>query len=139
MTFHPWYCYTHTDRVYATNHRIELKNNVLTLLLLTIMTKNHSCYWSSLVWHFHFLWLCYKLILFPVSCHKFEIKLKLKEMGKVNNSGYIQHLKLFKLSKCKQHSCVRKKKKFWINGQILILLHTCYKVLFTYCNFQMLA
>ena len=33
-------------------------------------------------------------------------------MGKVNNSGYIQHLKLFKLSKCKQHSRVRKKKKF---------------------------
>ena len=30
-------------------------------------------------------------------------------MGKVNNSGYIQHLKLFKLSKCKQHSHVRKK------------------------------
>ena len=47
------------------------------------------------------------------SCHKFEIKLK--EMGKVNNSGYIQHLKLFKLSKCKQHSHVRKKINKWVD------------------------
>ena len=30
-------------------------------------------------------------------------------MGSVNNAGYIQHLKLFKLPKCKQHSCVRKR------------------------------
>ena len=53
-TFHPQYWYTHTDLVYATHHRIELKNNILRLLLLTIMTKNHSCYWSSLVQHSHF-------------------------------------------------------------------------------------
>ena len=33
-------------------------------------------------------------------------------MGEVNNSGYSQHLKLFKLSKCKQHSCVKKKRKY---------------------------
>ena len=37
-------------------------------------------------------------------------------MGKVNNSGYIQHLKLFKLSKCKQHSHVKKRKNLnkWV-------------------------
>ena len=51
MTFHPQYCYTHTDCFYATNHRIEFKNNILTLLLLTIMTKNHPCYWSILTSH----------------------------------------------------------------------------------------
>ena len=39
MTLHLQYCYTHTDHVYATDHRIELKNNILTLLLLAIMTK----------------------------------------------------------------------------------------------------
>ena len=52
MTAHPRYYHTHTDCVYATDHRIELKFNILTLLLLTIMTKNHS-YWSSLVQHSH--------------------------------------------------------------------------------------
>ena len=65
MTFHLWYCYTYTDHVYVTNHR--LKNNILTLLLLTIMTKNYSCYLSFLVQHSHFLWSCYKLILLSVS------------------------------------------------------------------------
>ena len=44
MTFDLRYCPTHTDCVYATDHRIELKNNVLTLLLLAITTKNDSCY-----------------------------------------------------------------------------------------------
>ena len=97
MTFHPQYCYTHTDHVYATDHRIELKNNILTLLLLAIMTKNHSCYWSSLVQHSHFLQLCHKLILLfvSVSCHKSN----LREMGKVNNCGYIQHLNIHMLKK----------------------------------------
>ena len=39
MTFHLQYCYTHTDCVYATDHRIKLKNNILTLLLLAIIDK----------------------------------------------------------------------------------------------------
>ena len=34
--------YIHTDHVYATDHNEKiLKNDILTLLLLTIMTKNH--------------------------------------------------------------------------------------------------
>ena len=36
-------------------------------------------------------------------------------MEKVNNSHYIQHLTLFKLSKCKQHSHVKKKEKTNLN------------------------
>ena len=94
------YCYTHTDRVYATVHRTELKNNILTLLLLTIMTKELSLL-SFLVQHSHLLWLCYKLILPSVSvfCHKSENKSNLKEMGKDNNSGCVQHLNI--QSKCK--------------------------------------
>ena len=77
-------CYTDTDCVYATDHRfIFFRIDILTLLLLAIMTKNHSCYWSSLVWHSHFSWLCYKLILLSVFlfCHKSENKIKSKRNG----------------------------------------------------------
>ena len=35
---------------------------------------------------------------------------RVNEMGKVNNSGYIQHLTLLKLSKCKQHIHVLRRK-----------------------------
>ena len=43
-------------------------------------------------------------------------------MGKVNNTSYIQHLKLFKLSKCKQHSHVKKKRKYlnkWVGPDLV--------------------
>ena len=49
MTVHPQYCYTHTDHVYATDHRIELKNNILMhTCFLQLRQKSYS-YWSSLV------------------------------------------------------------------------------------------
>ena len=61
-------------------------------------------------------------------------------MGKVNNSGYIQHLKLFKLSKCKQHSCVKKKRKYLNKWEGLNLVaHMLKDFLFTYYNLQFLA
>ena len=101
----------------------NLKNNILTLLLLTIMTKNHSCYWSFLVWHFHFSWLCGKLILLSVSfsCQKLMLR---KVFWRKSITLVIFKIKL---SNCKQHSHVEegKKKTLWINGWSLVLLETC--------------
>ena len=59
-----WYCYTDTDHVYVTDH-LKGRNKILTLLLLTIASKIHP-FMSSLVWHSHLSWLCYKPILLLV-------------------------------------------------------------------------
>ena len=82
MTKQPFICNTATFTLIVFVLQItelKCKNNILTLLFLAIMTKNHSC-WSSLVQHSHFL----SIILVSFS------------------------IQFFKLSKCKQYSCIKK-------------------------------
>ena len=40
--FHLQYCHIHTDRVYASGHKKDFhRDDILTFLLIAIMTKNH--------------------------------------------------------------------------------------------------
>ena len=40
--FHLQYCHIHTDHVYASDHKKDFhRDDILTCLLITIMTKNH--------------------------------------------------------------------------------------------------
>ena len=57
------------------------KNSILTLLLLTIVTKIHS-FGSLLVWHSYWSWSCCKPIL-SILVSAIGVK-----NGRINNSGY---------------------------------------------------